>query len=887
MYSDFPYVFIIQGEIMKVIVSHQNIDFDGLASMVACSKLYPDATMFFAGKLGEEVKKFYSLYKNVLHISTGSQMDLTEVEALYVVDVNVPQRIGKFKDLVDKNIPIVIYDHHSTSEKTIASAEKIMKPYGACATILVEEIIKRNIPISPFEATVIALGIYTDTGSLIFNSTTYQDVEAVAFLLKQGANLAVIKEFLNTSLDEQQDQLFSSLLNSLEILEINGFQVAVSTLTKEDFIGELGIMAEKLMNIKRCDAVFLIVKMIDRCYIVGRSGIDEVNIPYILEIFNGAGHKKAASATVKNGEPKVLKEQLVEMLFKRVQKQITAREIMSYPVKTVYDDMTVEEVNKIMLRYGHTGMPVIKGEHIIGIISRTDIDKAIVHGLTHAPVKGFMTSNVMSIDDDTPITDINHLFVKHNIGRVPVVVEGRIVGIVTRTDLLKVIHGNNYPNWYKKTYDEIDPIEGVNLRDQMLKLPADILNILKLAGKIGDELNKKVYVVGGFVRDLILGAKNWDIDLVIEGDGLQYAEGLNKELKGETKLYHQFGTALITLDSGKTIDIVTARREYYEYPAALPKIEQSTIWSDLFRRDFTINCMALQLNQEDFGVLIDYFGGLRDLKEKQIRVLYNLSFIEDPTRIFRAIRFASRFGFEIEVESKNFMLQAVNTQMIQKLSDDRIREEILQIMKEKSICDSLLMLQETKVFNSLHPELKIDKGILDKICRIEGTISEFKELYSGEINQLLIIIMQLLSEFPLKELEVIIKRFTLNKNVEKQIQKALEDRDEIYKLLSQENLDSYQLYRVLQNISIETLVFYHNDCNHSFIRHYILYYLLKLKHITTLISGKELKEWGIKPGPIYSKVLDEVLSAKVKGYIYSHQEEIDYAQKLLKELKGE
>ncbi len=872
---------------MKVIVSHQNLDFDALASMVACSKLYPDATMFFAGKLGEEVKKFYSLYKNVLPIQTGSQVDLDEVEALYIVDVNAPNRIGKFKDLINKDIPIIIYDHHKINEKTITVGERIILPYGACATILVQEIMKKSIPITPFEATVMALGIYTDTGSLVFSSTTYQDVEAVAFLLKAGANLAVIKEFLGVSMNQQQDQLFSTLLNGLELMDVNGFQVAISTLTQEEFLGELGMISEKLMTIKRCDAVFLVVKMLDRCYIVGRSAVDEVNIPYILEVFGGAGHMKAASATIKDGEPEQIKQQLVALLYKRVKQQTVAREIMSYPVKTVFDDMSVEEVNKIMLRYGHTGMPVIKGEKIVGIISRTDIDKAIVHGLTHAPVKGFMTSNVMSIDANTPINEINQLFVKHNIGRAPVVEGDRIVGIVTRTDLLKIIHGNNYPNWYKKTFEEIEEVDDINCIELIEKLPGDIRHILRLAGKVGDTLHKKVYVVGGFVRDLILGTQNWDIDLVIEGDGLQYAESLNQELKGETKLYHQFGTALITLASGKTIDIVTARREYYEYPAALPKIEKSTIWSDLFRRDFTINCMALQLNSEVFGGLIDYFGGMRDLRDKKIRVLYNLSFIEDPTRIFRAIRFASRFGFDIEPETKNFMLQAVNNQMIQKLSDDRIREELLQIMKEKSICDSLLMLQETKVFNSLHRELKVNKSILDKICTIETSIEQFKDMHDGDINQLLIIIMQLLSQFPLEELETIIKRFTLNKALERQMLQALRERQQHYSLLSEENLDSFELYKSLKGLQIETLIFYYNDCNHSFVRHYILYFLLKLKHIAIELSGKELKEWGIKPGPIYTRVLEEVLRAKVKGYIYSRQEETDYAHKILQELRGE
>lgn len=869
---------------MKVIISHQNLDFDGLASMVAASKLYPDAIMSYSGVLGDEVKRFVSLYKNILNIEASSKLDMTKIKELIIVDVNTAGRIGKFKELIGSDVDILIYDHHEVTNKTIARADKRIYEYGACTTILLKEIIEKQINITAFEATLFILGIYADTNCLTFNHTTYHDAEVVAFLLKEGANLNVINGFLATSMDNEQDKLFTQLLLNVALQEINGYEVVVSAVKSNLYIGQMGTMCEKILEIKNSDAVFIIVDAEERCHIVARSRVDEINIPNILEVFGGGGHPRAGSASIKNLS---LEDAIVELnksMEARIKPQATARDIMSYPVKTVFEDMAVEEVNKIMFRYGHTGMPVVKDNALIGIISRTDIDKAMIHGLNHAPVKGFMRTSVMTIGPTTTISDINEILISNNIGRVPVVEDGKIIGIVTRTDLLRVLHGKNAPGWYHKTYFNDNSV--LDCKNLLTKLPDEIYNILDIAGRVGDEINVKTYVVGGFVRDLLLSTENWDIDLVVEGEGIAFAEAINKHLKGELRLHHQFGTAVIALENGQTIDIVSARREYYEYPAALPKVEKSSIWSDLFRRDFTINCMAIQLNKDQEGSLIDYFGGLTDIKNKKIRVLYNLSFIEDPTRIFRAIRFSSRFNYEIEAETKNFIQQAINQGMIEKLSTDRIRDELLYLIREKSILNSLQLMEELGVLKGVHPCLRIDKSFSQKLNRLDDTLSQFKGVLK-ETSSSLIINMLMLSNFPMEELNEVLSLFSINKTWSNIIYMGLSNRQEVYDRLKEENLDKYLLYTTLSPLPEEALIYYHIDCGDPYIRHYLMFYSLKLRGIKQLISGEDLLDLGIKPGPAYKLILQEVLKARIQGSIYTLEEEIKLAKDLYETLKGE
>ncbi|QUH26583.1 CBS domain-containing protein [Serpentinicella alkaliphila] len=860
---------------MKVITSHLNLDFDGLSSMVACSKIYPDANMIFSGRINDDVKRFYNLYKNILNIGLANKINVNEITELIIVDVNSSNRIGKFKDALKNNIGVKIYDHHPTGPQTIEKSDKIFQKYGSCTTILVEEIITKNIDINSFEATLFLLGIYADTNCLTFKNTTPNDAKVVSFLLEKGGDLDIVREHISQDLSGEHDKLLLSLLFNMETLEINNYKVIISTHETEEFIGELSYITNKILDIRKCDAIFNIVKMDNRIYIVGRGSTENINIREILAEFGGAGHLSAASANIKDGDISKTKIELLKILHQKIKPQVTAEHIMSYPVKSVFEDMTVEEVNKIMLRYGHTGMPVVKDERLIGIISRTDIDKAMIHKLGHAPVKAFMSREVKIVNHDTSINEINELLVKNNIGRLPVIRDEKIIGIVTRTDMLKILHGNNYPFWYRELFISQSNPEKYNCVSKLNKLPPNILSLLKSAGEIGDKLNYKVFVVGGFVRDLILNRPNFDIDIVIEGDGIEFAEEFNKRLNGTINTYASFGTATVILETGEAIDIVTARREYYEHPAALPKIEKSSIWSDLFRRDFTINCMALQLNEKKFGTLLDYFGGLEDLENKKIRILYNLSFIEDPTRIFRAIRFAARMNFAIEEETKEFICKAISENMIKKLSEDRIREELVSILKDSYPHLGLKLLTEYGVINNLNSDLIIDADIIEKVQNITKSIKEF-DSFNIEISKYKVIVLQILSS--VNNLDEVMNLFFTTSHFE-EIKNTLAHKNSIYEALLAENLDKYHLFTLLKGLSIESLVFYYNDCNDEYMRHYIMLYMLILRNISIHVTGEDLKKLNISPGPIYKKIFDEILKAKILGLVYSKEDELKFIEK--------
>ena len=234
------------------------------------------------------------------------------------------------------------------------------------------------------------------------------------------------------------------------------------------------------------------------------------------------------------------------------------------------------------------------------------------------------------------------------------------------------------------------------------------MNIIETVGKIADKLKVRAYIVGGPVRDKLLGIKDYDMDFVVEGDGIKFAGALNKALKGKLTTYRAFGTATIIFNGvgkykntflttenrieviakrfscKKRIDIVTARKESYKYPAAYPTVRPGTIKDDLSRRDFTINAMAMVINKKGFGGLVDFYGGEKDLKKGMIRVLHDKSFMDDPTRIFRAVRFSVRFGFKIEPHTKKLMKEAVLDGFLGEVNAGRIRKEIELFLKEKN-----------------------------------------------------------------------------------------------------------------------------------------------------------------------------------------------------------
>ncbi len=282
-------------------------------------------------------------------------------------------------------------------------------------------------------------------------------------------------------------------------------------------------------------------------------------------------------------------------------------------------------------------------------------------------------------------------------GRVPVLRDSEVVGVVTRSDVLRALEeprgeavGTGAES-IADLLDALDPLRPVFEAVQAVSAPFE-----------------GAYLVGGAVRDVLMGEPNFDVDIAVEGDGIALGEALAEALGGRVRSHDRFGTAIVVYDGGR-VDVATARTEFYDSPGALPTVEQASIRQDLYRRDFTINAMAASLKGEDFGRLVDYFGGLRDLESGVVRVLHNLSFIDDPTRIFRAIRYESRYGFSMDAHTLALARACVEMNLVGELSSARLRDELHALLSEESVGDSVFRLADLGIDRSIHPHLAADE----------------------------------------------------------------------------------------------------------------------------------------------------------------------------------
>lgn len=871
---------------MEIITSHNALDFDGLAGMVAAGKLYPGAVKVFSGTIAKNVKQFMALYKDSLMIKQAKEIDAAQLERLIIVDTASANRLGQLKSLAfNKNIDIHIYDHHPSAEEDLRGSLNEIHLIGAATTILVEQIMTANINISPFDATILALGIYEDTGSLLFSSTTSRDVSAVAYLLNCGANLSVIANFMEEPFSNEQRQIMQSLLSSARHFEVNNSTIVIAESESHDFIPGLDIVTFRLFEMDNCDAAFVIAQMEGKINVVARSRTNNIKVNEVLKELGGRGHEKAASAVIKGKNCEEVSLLIRESLSKNVNPGAVARDIMSTPVRTIPPEITMEEAGRIMLRYGYTGMPVVQDNEMVGVISRRDVDKARIHELGHAPVKGFMSSQVLSIKPDTPIDDIQKLMVEFDIGRLPVIDDGRLAGIVSRTDILRILHGEDYPEDHTLLYNLSDGSETANFQQLMQdRLPSRILSILQTAGELAEIKNNKVYCVGGFVRDLLLRVPNYDVDLVVEGDGMKLAHDLAARLGGKARIHERFGTAVVKLGDGTKLDVATARTEYYEFPAALPKVERSSIREDMYRRDFTINTLAICLNPSQFGELIDYFGGRIDLQKGLIRILYNFSFVEDPTRILRAIRFEQRYRFKIEPDTLHFACDAIERRMLGKLSYKRILQELILILNENDPVPALKRMNEIGVWKYILPEIKLEKLNEATLRRIPMVMVWWQERYcKPDTRSWLVYIIYILSCLTEKQINVFLSRYSLDARAQRSIRESLQINQLAVKITEDPNIRSGELYKLAGGFTNETIICLLLSLKDENAWERVVKFLDLRETAKVETNGFDLIKLGLKQGPYFKLILEKLYELKLNQEVNTREEEVNMIKKWIAE----
>jgi len=872
---------------LEIITSHNVLDFDGLASMVAASKLYPAATRVFSGTLSKNVKKFIALYKDFLMMKVPREVDFTNLTRMIVVDTANANRLGQLTELAQRDsVDFHIYDHHPSAPDDLRGSLVKVETVGAATTILVEEIIERNLPLTAFDATILALGIYEDTGSLLFPSTTPRDVSVVAYLLSKGANLSIVANFMEQPFSGQQRQLMQDLLGTARHYLIKNLDIVIAVSESDKFIPGLDVVTYRIFELEESDVIFVVAKMEGRLNVVARSRTNNVKVNDVLKPLGGKGHDKAASGVIRDKNAEEVVAIIIEGLGNMINPGLTARDIMSTPVKSVPMFISMEEAGRIMLRYGHTGMPVVDGDNMVGVISRRDVDKARMHDLGHAPVKGFMTTGVMSVLPEAPVPEIQRLMVDHDIGRLPVVDDkGCLAGIVSRTDIIRTLHGADYPEDHEILYSKGS--ENENCRMLMSeRLPVRILDVLRTAGAVAEGLHSTVYCVGGFVRDLFLEVPNFDVDLVVEGNGEEMARKLAERLGGKARIHERFRTAVILLPDGSKIDVATARTEYYEFPAALPQVERSSIREDLYRRDFTINTLAINLNPDHFGDLIDYFGGRKDLEEGYIRILYNLSFVEDPTRILRAIRFEQRYQFNIENDTLRFARDAIERHLLGKLSYKRILTELILILNEKDPGPALDRLKEIGVWQYVLPEVQLEHLNRVTLKRVPVVVVWLEErYYPVTIKTWLVYITVLLGRLHEDQVAGIIERYRFDAYSARSIRESRLVPGMAEKLMNNPHLAMTEIDSVIKTWSRENIVYLLLLVREEEPWDRLVHYLDLKEKIEVKINGNDLKELGLKPGPVFKRILDELYDLELSEVIHSREDELAMVKQWIEEEK--
>lgn len=847
--------------------------------MAAAKKLYPDAVLVFSGSQEKKLRDFIAAF-NPVEVCQLKNIDLSKITRLIIADTKTPERIGPFSGVLrpDGGPEVHIYDHHPRTENDIRGLVEVIESVGATATIFTEILRSKKIPVTPMDATMLCLGIYEETGSLLFPSTTERDILAAAYLLKKGASLKIVANYIKLDLNKEDFGLLNELLQSSTDMESNGIKIKIVKASREDYSGDIARLAHSIMEIEDIDGLILLMNAQGKIMMVGRSRAPELDISEVMRKFGGGGHAGAASASVKEASLEMIEEDVKRLLAGLARYAKSAGDVMTTPVISVSQDGMVKDAESMMTRYGVNVLPVVEGEKYKGIISREVVEKAIFHGFGKSRVADFATTDALTVAAGTPIRDIEKLMIEHNQRFMPVVENGKTIGAITRTDILRTI----YEDILKKNRLETASPDERHSAGRSLaawlreRFPQPVPDMLKLAGEAADGLGFNAYLVGGSVRDLLRGEENLDIDIVIEGSGTIFAREFASMLNARVKTHERFGTAQV-MTGGIKIDVATSRTEYYESPASLPKVETSSIKKDLYRRDFTINTLAVKLNPRDFGLLIDFFGAQRDIREKSIRVLHNLSFIEDPTRAFRAVRFAERFGFKISKHTEGLIKSALRMNLFDRLSGSRLYEELLLTFNETEPVRAIKKLSEYGLLKVIHPNLKFDEKLELRFQAVHDTLSWFNLLFLEQRpDRGTLYLMTLLSCLNDVEREDAMDRFRVSQKARDEINKGIAGARDIMRLLPLN--DPKRIYKSMRGLDIKTMLFAMALAPEDRKKKEISLYLIELRKIRPALKGDDLNKMGIPPGPAYSEILEAVLEKRLEGKLNTKEDEMAFVR---------
>ncbi len=875
-----------------VITCHANADFDALAAMIAVSKLYPGAALVFPGTQESSLKDYFiqsAMY--LFNFTTLKDIDPALVRVLVVVDTRQRSRLTHVEPLFAvPGLEIHIYDHHPPGDDALTGTVDVYLPWGATTSIIVDMLRGKGLTVDADEATILGLGIFEDTGGFTFKSTTEHDFEAAAWLRTMGMDLDVIRDIMSRELSTEQVAILSELIESAATHTINGVDIVLTEVSLESYVGDFALLTHKLMDMENIRVLFAIGRMGDRIQLVARSKAPEVDVGLVCASFGGGGHAYAASASIKDRTISQVRDELFALLYSHINPQLVVRDFMSSPVVRIEAAQTVAQAAEVMTRYGLKALPVVEyGDQVCGIIEGSLAEKAVGHGLGSERVTEYMLEDFQAVSEDQDLYQVMEIILGRRQRLVPVLREQAMVGVITRTDLINLMVQE--PARIPESLLS-DKRQEKNIRHVLSeRLPRATVALLQLAGQAAQDMGVEVYAVGGFVRDMLLGIPNDDIDLVVEGDGVAFAHALGERLQARVRPHLKFRTAVLILPSGQKIDVATARLEYYEYPAALPIVELSSLKMDLYRRDFSINTLAVHLCPPTFGRLVDFFGGQQDIKDGIIRVLHSLSFVEDPTRIIRAIRFEQRFQFKIGSQTERLIKNAVRLNIFQRLSGARIRHELRLLAEDSAPVDALVRMRDLGLLQEISPLLHFPQTKEALLEEIEKVITWYKLLFRREAPDIWIVyFLGLVSGFDAHQVLALTARLQFPPRRVELVESTRKQLRFTAMQLAQwarNNGRPADLYDILSPLSLEGMLYTMARQRKEELRKAVSQYLTHLQDVQIAVSGRDIAALGLPPGPHYSAILRAVKRAVLNAEVATREEQLALARRLANSLAGE
>jgi tRNA nucleotidyltransferase (CCA-adding enzyme) len=839
---------------MIAIVSHRHADFDALGAVVAAHALIPDAVpVIDAGN--PAVEAYLAMNRDSLGIRTGAQVPWEAVDRLVVVDTQDPDRLDVVPEAVKLHAAWRVIDHHPAMD--LMQGDLQVETVGAATTLVVEHLRQQGVVPTALEATTMALGIYADTGGLLYPRTTERDAACFAWLIGQGANLGIVRQFSNHPLPEPVQALLEQLLESGRPVTIAGHAGLVASVACADHVDDVSGAVAAWAGIVGRAVVVAAVQMGGTVHLLGRASLSSLDLAKAWRPLGARGHAEACYARIKQRSGDDVMAEAVALLEASLPVATTIRHLMTSPVQAVPPDTTVAAALQLLADWGYSTLPITaEGQRPVGLVSRAELDKARRHGLDGAPVKAIMRSPTC-VSPDLALADVPDRLAAAARHRLFVVEHDRLIGIVAGSDLVRDL----YLARLGLAADRPGPdILARRIRDWGGDA---VLDLLHAAGAAAARFGVPLYWVGGSVRDLLLDRPApADVDLVVDGDGVAFAEAWAGEMGARVGLHERFGTAKVETAAGP-VDIATSRRETYAHPGAQPDVHFSPISLDLSRRDFTVNALAIRLDPPYFGQLLDFFGGWQDLQAGRLAVLHPLSYLEDPSRIWRAVRFERTLGFHLSAEDEG----RARTMLDGHLNHRVAQEMRLLWTRDGHPADSLARLDELGALRGF--AVAASPGLKERFRRFEAN----REAFGVPVDEAWLgYLVLLLAEKPTADREALLTALKLSDGESDRLRT-------VWACLGTPVPDGDpELYAWGQDCPSLALacVACLGDAEAARVGRY----WGQLRQLRPSLSGHDLVAMGFRPGPMFGRVLAAILHAKLAGDVATPEDERRLAAQL-------